>query len=186
MYNYSRWPRRYWVVTPQRAELSNLLVTATPSGSHIGFSSLRMEPTFMVLGHSAGTAAAIFAANRATSTLYIDLWLFISLLALQSDLSLSLSLSLAFCHSLMFQPLYLISVLLHSCRVMMHSTRRNSPQSDSRRGPPRPHRRTTPRGAGPAAAELTITSGGWWGAAGLGVRVWVTTAVCWHWALRSR
>ena len=95
MYNYSRWPRRYWVVTPQRAELSNLLVTATPSGSHIGFSSLRMEPTFMVLGHSAGTAAAIFAANRATSTLYIDLWLFISLLALQSDLSLSLSLSLS-------------------------------------------------------------------------------------------
>ena len=53
----------YWVLTPKRAELSNLLVVATPSGSHIGFSSLRMEPQFMVLGHSAGTAAAIFASN---------------------------------------------------------------------------------------------------------------------------
>ena len=52
-----------WVVMPPRAEVSNLLVAATPSGSHIGFSSLRMEPQFMVLGHSAGTIAAIYAAN---------------------------------------------------------------------------------------------------------------------------
>ncbi len=54
----------YWVMTPKRVELSNLLVTATPSGSHIGFSSLRMEPQFMVLGHSAGTAAAVFVNNH--------------------------------------------------------------------------------------------------------------------------
>jgi hypothetical protein len=58
------YPIPFWVITPKRAELSNLLVTATPSGSHIGFSSLRMEPQFMVIGHSAGTAAAIFAGNR--------------------------------------------------------------------------------------------------------------------------
>ena len=31
----------YWVLTPKRTELSNLLVVATPSGSHIGFSSLQ-------------------------------------------------------------------------------------------------------------------------------------------------
>ena len=54
----------YWVMTPKRTELTNLLVTATPSGSHIGFSSLRMEPQFMVLGHSAGTAAALFVNNH--------------------------------------------------------------------------------------------------------------------------
>ena len=40
----SPYPIPFWVITPKRRELSNLLVTATPSGSHIGFSSLRMEP----------------------------------------------------------------------------------------------------------------------------------------------
>jgi hypothetical protein len=53
----------YWVLSPKRAELSNLLVVATPSGTHVGFSSLRMEPQFMVLGHSAGTWAAVYATN---------------------------------------------------------------------------------------------------------------------------
>jgi hypothetical protein len=53
-----------WAILPPRAEASNLLVVATPSGSHVGFSSLRMEPQFMVLGHSAGTIAAIYADNK--------------------------------------------------------------------------------------------------------------------------
>ena len=51
-----------WAVLPRRAEVSNLVCVATPSGSHIGFSSLRMEPQFMVLGHSAGTLAALWLA----------------------------------------------------------------------------------------------------------------------------
>ena len=54
----------FWVMTPKRGELTNLLVAATPSGSHIGFSSLRMEPQFMVIGHAAGTAAALYARNN--------------------------------------------------------------------------------------------------------------------------
>ena len=52
-----------WMMMPQRSEVSNLLVAATPSASHIGMSTLRMEPQFMVIGHSAGTAAALFAQN---------------------------------------------------------------------------------------------------------------------------
>eukprot|EP00039_Didymoeca_costata_P022047 m.3571 g.3571 ORF g.3571 m.3571 type:complete len:595 (+) comp2789_c0_seq1:164-1948(+) len=49
-----------WSITPKISELTNCLATATPSGSHVGFSSLRMEPQFMVLGHSAGTWAALY------------------------------------------------------------------------------------------------------------------------------
>ena len=57
------YPIPLWTITPKRDELSNLLVIATPSASHIGFSSLRLEPQFMIIGHSAGTAAAIFSVN---------------------------------------------------------------------------------------------------------------------------
>eukprot|EP00038_Savillea_parva_P011236 m.196160 g.196160 ORF g.196160 m.196160 type:complete len:693 (-) comp19704_c0_seq1:6-2084(-) len=63
----------YWVMTPKRSELSNLLVTATPSGSHIGFSSLRMEPQFMVIGHAAGTAAALYARNASSARAVQDM-----------------------------------------------------------------------------------------------------------------
>ena len=62
----------FWVLVPRRAEVSNLLVVATPSGTHVGFSSLRMEPQFMVLGHSAGTAAAIFARNASAGKVLQD------------------------------------------------------------------------------------------------------------------
>ena len=41
------------------AELSNLLVVAAPSASHIGMSTLRMEPQFMMVGHAAGTVAGL-------------------------------------------------------------------------------------------------------------------------------
>ena len=49
----------YWVLTPKISEVTNLLNIATPSSSHIGMSTLRMEPQFMVLGHAAGTASYI-------------------------------------------------------------------------------------------------------------------------------
>ena len=47
----------YGVIVPK--EVSNLLLPVPVSGSHIGFSTLRMEPCWMALGQAAGTAASI-------------------------------------------------------------------------------------------------------------------------------
>ena len=33
-----------WVMQPKREQVANLLVVAAPSASHIGMSTLRMEP----------------------------------------------------------------------------------------------------------------------------------------------
>ena len=48
-----------WVMFPSKSEATNLLVVAAPSASHIGMSTLRMEPQFMMVGHAAGTVAAL-------------------------------------------------------------------------------------------------------------------------------
>jgi len=47
----------YGVIVPKVVE--NLLFPVAVSGSHVGFSTLRMEPCWMALGEAAGTAAAI-------------------------------------------------------------------------------------------------------------------------------
>ena len=47
----------YGVIVPK--EVSNLLLPVPVSGTHIGFSTLRMEPCWMALGQAAGTAAAL-------------------------------------------------------------------------------------------------------------------------------
>jgi hypothetical protein len=49
----------YGTITPKQAEAVNLLVPAAISASHTAFGSMRMEPVFMVLGQSAGTAAVL-------------------------------------------------------------------------------------------------------------------------------
>ncbi|MFP4435560.1 MAG: FAD-dependent oxidoreductase [Phycisphaerae bacterium] len=49
----------YGAITPKQAEAINLLVPAAFSASHTAFGSMRMEPVFMVLGQSAGTAAVL-------------------------------------------------------------------------------------------------------------------------------
>ena len=51
----------YEAVVPQKGECDNLIVPVCVSASHIAFTSLRMEPVWMVLGESAGVAAAMAA-----------------------------------------------------------------------------------------------------------------------------
>jgi len=65
------YPVAYRSLTPKEAECKNLLVPVCLSASHIGYGSIRMEPVFMVLGQSAGIAAA-FAIEAKTSVQKVD------------------------------------------------------------------------------------------------------------------
>lgn len=49
----------YRSIVPKSGECENLLVPWALSSTHIAFGSIRMEPVYMVLGQSAGTAASI-------------------------------------------------------------------------------------------------------------------------------
>jgi hypothetical protein len=49
----------YGALTPKRGQADNLLAPVCVSATHIAFGSIRMEPVFMILGQSAGTAAAL-------------------------------------------------------------------------------------------------------------------------------
>lgn len=51
------YPIPYRAITPQTHECKNLLVPVAFSASHLGYASARMEPTFMIVGESAGIAA---------------------------------------------------------------------------------------------------------------------------------
>jgi len=51
----------YGIILPRRADVSNLLVTSTPSTSHVAFGAMRVEPFFMALGTAAGVAAGLAA-----------------------------------------------------------------------------------------------------------------------------
>jgi hypothetical protein len=49
----------YRIMLPKLMECSNMLVTCAASASHVAFSSLRMEPHWMLLGAAAGYAVTI-------------------------------------------------------------------------------------------------------------------------------
>jgi hypothetical protein len=53
----------YGVIVPKKVE--GLLTPVPVSGTHVGFSTMRMEPCWMALGQAAGTAAAIAIADGA-------------------------------------------------------------------------------------------------------------------------
>jgi len=61
----------YRAIVPHRKECENLLVPVCLSASHIAMTSIRMEPVWMILGESAGVAAAL-ASGRGTAVQDVD------------------------------------------------------------------------------------------------------------------
>ena len=60
----------YGAIIPKKNEIKNLLVTMMMSATHVAYSTIRMEATYMVMGESAGIAAALaIKSNKAVQDL---------------------------------------------------------------------------------------------------------------------
>lgn len=63
---FGPYPISYGSIVPKKAECSNLIVPICLSATHIAYGSIRMEPVFMVLAQSAGTAAVMAIDNKSS------------------------------------------------------------------------------------------------------------------------
>ncbi len=53
------YPISYYSIVPDRKECNNLLVPVCLSASHVAYTTIRMEPVYVVLGQAAGMAACL-------------------------------------------------------------------------------------------------------------------------------
>lgn len=65
------YPISYRALTPQATQAKNLLVSVAASASHIAYESMRMEPTYMIMGQAAGAAASL-AIDENTTVQNVD------------------------------------------------------------------------------------------------------------------